>query len=75
MGARPRPIVYLGVRYPSIGWALGDILLENPTASDQQISELLDVEPGRVQYWRARAGIPEYRKRAENPYMKEERTP
>ena len=69
MGARPRPITYRGTRYTSVGWALGDILMEDPTASDQHIAEILDVDPARVQYWRARAGIPEFRKRAENPYL------
>ena len=69
MGARPRPITYRGTRYASVGWALGDILQEAPAASDQQIAELLGIDPARVQYWRARAGIPEFRNRAENPYL------
>jgi len=72
MGGRPRPIVYLGTSYASVGWALGDILQEDPGASDQQIAELLDVDPARVQYWRSRAGIPEFRKRAANPYRRRE---
>ena len=68
MGARPRPITYRGIRYASVGWALGDVLRLHPLANDQQIADLLDVDPARVQYWRARAGIPEYRKRGANPY-------
>jgi len=68
MGAHPRPITYRGIRYASVGWALGDLLMEDPGASDQQLADLLDVDPARVQYWRARAGIPEYRKRGANPY-------
>tara|TARA_Y100001963_G_C6754184_1_gene435851 strand:+ start:1102 stop:1320 length:219 start_codon:yes stop_codon:yes gene_type:complete len=68
MGARPRPITHQGIHYASVGWALGDVLRLHPLANDQQIADLLDVDPARVQYWRARAGIPEYRKRGANPY-------
>ena len=68
MGARPRPITHQGIHYASVGWALGDVLRLHPLANDQQIADLLDADPARVQYWRARAGIPEYRKRGANPY-------
>jgi len=70
VGARPRPITHRGIRYASVGWALGDLLMRHPGASDQQLADLLDVDPARVQYWRARAGIPEYRKRGANPYRR-----
>lgn len=68
MGARPQPITHQGIHYASVGWALGDVLRLLPLANDQQIADLLGVDPARVQYWRARAGIPEYRKRGANPY-------
>ena len=58
-----------GHTYPSIGWALGDILLAFPGASDQQVAEWLNCNPQSVCYWRRKVGIPEYRLRSRNPYL------
>jgi len=70
MGRRALPHTYLGITYPSIGWALGDALRDHPTASDQQIAEILDTAASKVQYWRTKIGVPEFRKRdPRNPYM------
>jgi hypothetical protein len=67
---RPKPARYAGNTYPSIGWALGDVLLVEPRASDQRVAELLDVTPQTIHYWRTRAGIPQYRIRsARSPYL------
>ena len=52
-----------GHEYPSIGWALGDVLLAFPLASDQQVAEWLDTTPQSVCHWRQKAGIVEYRMR------------
>jgi len=69
MGRRALPQTYLGTTYPSIGWALGDALRDHPTASDQQIAEILDTEASKVQYWRTKIGVPEFRRRdPRNPY-------
>ena len=66
----PKPTTYAGNTYPSIGWALGDVLLVEPRASDQRVAELLDVTPQAVQYWRAKVGIPAYKRRsARSPYL------
>ena len=66
----PKIAHYAGNTYPSIGWALGDVLLVEPRASDQRVAELLDVTPQTVQYWRAKAGIPAYKRRsARSPYL------
>tara|TARA_R110000824_G_scaffold229142_2_gene416856 strand:- start:1278 stop:1499 length:222 start_codon:yes stop_codon:yes gene_type:complete len=67
---RPKPARYAGNTYPSIGWALGDVLLVEPRASDQRVAELLDVTPQTVQYWRVKVGIPSYKRRsARSPYL------
>ena len=67
--ARPRPVTWRGSTYPTTGWALGDVLLFEPMASDQRIAELLNVTPQQVRYWRGKAGIPEHRHRSANPYI------
>ena len=70
MGRKAFPHTYKGRVYPTLGWAIGDALLDHPTASDQDLANILDAEPARVQYWRGKAGIPEYRKRAPlHPYQ------
>ena len=66
--ARPRPVTWRGITYPTTGWALGDILRLEPMASDQRIAELLNVTPQQVGYWRRKAGIPAYKRRGANPY-------
>ena len=48
----PKIAHYAGHAYPNAGWALGDVLLVEPRASDQRVAELLDVTPQTVQYWR-----------------------
>ena len=66
----PRRVHWKGHTYPSIGWALGDILLAFPLATDQQVAEWLNVTPQTVCHWRHKAGIPEYRIRhPTNPYL------
>ena len=64
MGRRPMKHEWNGYVYPTLGWAIGDALMEHPNASDQQLADILDADVGRIQYWRTKAGIPEYRKRA-----------
>ena len=65
----PRRVHWRGHEYPSIGWALGDILLAFPGASDQQVAEWLSVTPQTVCHWRHKVGLPEYRLRDQrNPY-------
>ena len=63
MGRKPEPIVWNGHRYPTLGWAIGDALQLYPSMSDPDLAALFNVDVSRVQYWRANAGIPEYRKR------------
>ena len=66
----PRPTTYAGNTYPHVGWALGDVLLVEPRASDQRVAELLDVTPQTVQYWRTKMGIPQFKRRsARSPYL------
>ena len=65
----PKKVVYAGHTYPNAGWALGDVLLFEPSASDQRVAELLDVTPQTVQYWRVKSGIPSYKLRSSNPYL------
>jgi len=72
---RPRPTTYAGHSYPSVGWALGDVLLIEPRASDQRVAELLDVTPQTVQYWRVKSGIPSYKRRGASPYIEKSRRP
>ena len=73
---RPRPTRYAGNTYPSIGWALGDVLLVEPRASDQRVAELLNVTPQTVQYWRVKVGIVSYKRRsARSPYIEKSRRP
>lgn len=65
MGRKAKPIVWLGVRYLSVSWALPDVYEAlGPLASDPEVAEELDVDVQRVQTARVRAGIPEYRKRS-----------
>ena len=59
----PRRIHWRGHTYPSIGWALGDVLLAFPLASDQQVAEWLNVTPQTICLWRHKVGIPEFRMR------------
>ena len=61
---RPRTVTWRGHEYASIGWALGDVLLAFPLASDQQVAEWLDTTPQTVCHWRRKVGIPEFRMRA-----------
>ena len=37
--------------------------MHHPEASDQQLSQILNIDVSRIQYWREKAGIAEYRKR------------
>ena len=60
---RPRTVTWRGHEYASIGWALGDVLLAFPLASDQQVAEWLDTTPQTVCHWRRKVGIPEFRMR------------
>jgi len=67
---RPKIAHYAGHSYPNAGWALGDVLLIEPRASDQRVAELLDVAPQTVQYWRTKMGIPAFKRRsARSPYL------
>ena len=66
---KAKPVAYAGHTYPHVGWALGDVLLVEPRASDQRVAELLDVTPQTVQYWRVKNGIPSYKRRSANPYI------
>ena len=52
-----------GNAYASVGWALGDVLLAFPLASDQQVAEWLNTTPQTICHWRHKAGIPEFRMR------------
>ena len=71
MGRRPLPQEYKGQVYRSVGWALYDVLLDHPLASDQRLAEILDRAASAIQYWRTKAGIPQFRVRdPENPYLK-----
>jgi hypothetical protein len=66
---RARRVYWKGHTYPTIGWALGDVLLAFPLASDQQVAEWLNVTPQTICLWRHRVGIAEYRIRHQtNPY-------
>jgi hypothetical protein len=66
---------YAGHTYLNAGWALGDVLLIEPKASDQRVAELLNVTPQTVQYWRVKSGIPPYKQRsARSPYLKESKS-
>ncbi len=56
-------VTWRGHEYRSIGWALGDVLLAFPLASDQQVAEWLDTTPQTVCRWRHKIGIPEHRMR------------
>ena len=67
--AKAIQVRFAGNRYPSVGWALGDILRIEPKASDQRVAEILDVTPQTVRYWRVKNGIPEYKRRGPNPYL------
>jgi hypothetical protein len=71
----PKIAHYAGHSYPNAGWALGDVLLIEPRASDQRVAELLDVAPQTVQYWRVKMGIPAYKRRGASPYMEKSRRP
>ena len=72
----PKIAHYAGHAYPHVGWALGDVLLVEPRASDQRMAELLDVTPQTVQYWRVKSGIPSYKRRsARSPYLEKSRRP
>jgi len=72
----PKIAHYAGHAYPHVGWALGDVLLVEPRASDQRVAELLDVTPQTVQYWRVKSGIPSYKRRgARSPYIEKSRRP
>jgi len=71
MGRRPQPVRWNGHRYPTLGWAIGDALIVYPSMSDGDLGALLNVDVSRVQYWRSKAGIPEYRLRSSN--LREER--
>ena len=65
----PMRVTWRGHEYASIGWALGDVLLAFPLASDQQVAEWLDTTPQSVCHWRHKSGIVEYRMRdPRNPY-------
>ena len=65
----PMRVTWRGHEYRSIGWALGDVLLAFPLASDQQVAEWLNVTPQTICLWRHRVGIAEYRIRHQtNPY-------
>jgi hypothetical protein len=66
---KPMTVWFAGNRYPTIGWALGDILRLEPRASDQRVAEILDVTPQTVFYWRRKCGIPAYKRRGANPYL------
>ena len=70
---RPKIAHYAGNTYPHVGWALGDVLLVEPRASDQRVAELLDVTPQTVQYWRVKSGIPSYKRRGASPYVEKSR--
>jgi len=59
----PMRVRWRGHEYPSIGWALGDVLLAFPLASDQQVAEWLDTTPQTICSWRHKSGIPEFRMR------------
>jgi len=67
--AKTKRVRFAGNPYPSVGWALGDILRMEPMASDQRVAEILDVTPQTIRYWRLRAGIPAYKRRGPNPYL------
>ncbi len=69
MGRRAARVRYAGHDYPNAGWALGDVLLIEPRASDQRVAELLNVTPQTVQYHRDRLGIPPFNKRGSTPYQ------
>jgi len=70
----PMRVRWRGHEYPSIGWALGDVLLAFPLASDQQVAEWLDTTPQTICSWRHKAGIPEFRMRSpRNCYQIRER--
>ena len=69
MGRRAAKVRYAGHDYPNTAWALGDVLLIEPRASDQRVAELLNVTPQTVQYHRDRAGIPPFNKRGSTPYQ------
>jgi len=56
-------VTWRGHEYASIGWALGDVLLAFPLASDQQVAEWLDTTPQTICSWRHKSGIVEYRMR------------
>ena len=58
VGRKAKATTWNGTRYRSVGWALGDVLLEMPRLNDRQVSDLLGVSIARVQYHRTRAGIP-----------------
>lgn len=66
---KAKPVAYAGRVYSSVGWALGDLLLMEPRASDQRVAELLDVTPQTVRYWRLKNGIPAYKSRSANAYI------
>jgi len=68
MGRRAARVRYAGHDYPSTAWALGDVLLIEPRATDQRVAELLNITPQTVQYHRDRAGIPPFNKRGASPY-------
>lgn len=66
---RPRPSRYGGNTYPHVGWALGDVLLAEPRASDQRVADILNVTPQTVRYWRVKSGIPAFKRRGLCPYL------
>jgi len=43
--------------------------VHHPEASDQQLSQILNIDVSRIQYWREKAGIAEYRKRKIRPFL------
>lgn len=66
----PTMVRYAGHVYPTVGWALGDLLLVEPKASDQRAAEVLNVTPQTVGYWRRKFGIPAYKERGITPYTR-----
>ena len=69
-GPAPYRVRWRGHDYPGVGWALADLLRERPLLSDREAGDELGVSVRRVQMGRARAGIPERRRRsASNPYL------